>query len=133
LSPRAGCSPERSRRMAEAGILDSLAGGTYRESDIHRARLVEALHSEGISVEAVGQAVSLGHLTFRWVDGAFPKAVGLLPKTYGELATEVGLSLEGLGRLYSSWGFPPPQEHQPVREDDDHAILPQKPFLEHGR
>lgn len=122
VARRAGTTPEQIGRLAELGIVQPRPDGSYTTQDVSKVRVAEALDREGISLEAIGQAVAAGHISFDWVTGMLPDPVALSTRTYQQAAEELGFTRAMLERLYTLWGLAAPPPEALVREDDQ-AIL----------
>jgi RNA polymerase sigma factor (sigma-70 family) len=119
LAERSGASVEYVRRLIDLGIV---SGGDsdhpYSVPDIQRVRLARALDRSGIPLEAIGKAVSSGDLSFNFVDALFPDPPALGAKTVRAIASDLGLSLDTVSRLYAMWGLPRPEPDEAIREDE---------------
>lgn len=110
------CPPERVERLVELGILDpSGEDGLFPAADVHVVRLMAAFEGAGIPVEDVARGVASGQLQFPL--GLFLPEPAAMPKTYEELAAELGCSPDLLRRLSSEFGLPPPDDDR-VRAED---------------
>jgi adenylate cyclase len=118
LANRSGTDPERIRQLAQAGILTPAADGSFGMSDINRVRLADALDREGISPDDLGRAIQGRQLSFEFMDGLFSEPIPLRDQTIDEWAEALGVGLDDLRRLYTSWSLPAPVSGQRVREDD---------------
>src|SRR6266516_514769 len=119
LAERSGASIEYVRTLIELGIV---SGGGAEQSfsvpDIQRVRLARELEQSGIAIEAFGEALASGNLSFEFVGAVFPNPPAMGDKTLREAAAELDLSLEAVGRLYAMWGLARPGPDEAIREDD---------------
>jgi adenylate cyclase len=122
LAARSGTTADRIGRLVEVGLLEPAADGAFPMSAINRVRLADALDREGVPLEDMGEAKASGRLSFEFVDQLFLDAVPLRDQTVDDLAAQLGISIEDLGRLYTAWSLPAPLRGQQIREDDA-AIL----------
>jgi adenylate cyclase len=119
LAKLAGSTREQVRKLIDLGILtERTETEGYSSSDIQRVRLAKALDEAGIPLEAIGQAIRAGNLSFDFVDTLWPAPAPVTPKSLREVAVELGLKSEDLIRMYAMWGLPRPNEDDSVREDD---------------
>src|SRR5439155_25330201 len=102
LASRSGTTVERIRRLAELGILLPSEDGRYPPSALARVRLAEDLSREGIPLGDLGRAMETGALSLDFLETLLPPPVGLREQTAADLAAQLGLTLEELGRLYTS-------------------------------
>lgn len=123
LARQAGTTAEQVERLVALGIVQPADEGVFRPPDIHRVRLAQALENAGVSLQDIGCAISAGQLSFRFIEGVFPRRPPpVLDRTFAEAAAEAGVALDVLSELYTNYGLPPPQPQQPVREDDARLI-----------
>jgi adenylate cyclase len=87
------------------------------------------LEHSGIPLEAIGEAVASGHLSFDFVDQLFVGHAPLTGQTFREIADDLGLPLETLTRLYAMWGLPRPAPDDVVRADDAPTFSEWKAFF----
>ena len=132
LASRSGTTVERIRRLAELRILRPSEDGRYPPSALARVRLAEDLSREGIPLGDLGRAIETGVLSLDFLEKLLPPPVGLREQSADELAAQLGLTLEELGRLYTSWFLPPPVSGQRVREDDARMLMALKVFPQSG-
>jgi class 3 adenylate cyclase len=118
LVTRSGTDLERIRQLARAGILVPATDGSFSLSDINRVRLADALDRVGISPEDLGRAIEERQLSFEFMDDLFSEPIPMRDQTIDEWAAALGVGLDDLGRLYTSWSLPAPVSGQRVREDD---------------
>ena len=119
LAERSGASIEYVSTLIELGIVSG--GGakqSFSVSDIQRVRLARELEQSGIAIEAIGEAVASGHLSFEFVDAIFPNPPAVGTKTLREVSAELDLSLQAIARLYAMWGLARPGPDEAIREDD---------------
>jgi hypothetical protein len=130
LSQASGAGPELLRRLVALGIVPARDGEHhFVPGDIHRVRLAQALERSGIPLEAIGEAVASGHLSFDFVDQLFVGHAPLTGQTFREIADDLGLPLETLTRLYAMWGLPRPAPDDVVRADDAPTFSEWKAFF----
>jgi adenylate cyclase len=122
LAERSAATPEHLARLADLGILVKLEDGSFRPSDIQRVRLVDALERSGISLEDIGRAVGSGHLSFAFLDFLFTQPAGYTTKTYADICSEMGWTLDFVQRVHEALGLPAPLADDRVREDDLHMF-----------
>jgi adenylate cyclase len=119
LAARAATTPERVRRLADLGILQPEQDGSFRQVDINRIRLAEALDASGLSLEHLGQAIASGQISLGFLDNLWPEPQRFLPaKTMGEIAGDYGLQWDLVESSHVRLGLSRPSRDAPVREDE---------------
>jgi adenylate cyclase len=116
VAARAGATPRHVRRLVQAGILQPDAG-TYSRRDVLRARVVVELDAMGIGADAIGRALSTGHLSLGYLESEgrrHPRS----SRTFAELADETDIPFPTLERIYVAFGLPHPAADELVREED---------------
>src|SRR5438093_7933016 len=116
VAERVGTTPERVRRLAELGLLES-DGATFPRRAVLRARVVLDLDAMGIDADAVAQALATGDLSLGYVEigGRRPPRSD---RTFAELSDEIEIPFETLERIYVAFGLPRPTRDELVREED---------------
>jgi adenylate cyclase len=126
LAERSGMAPERLRRLADLGILES-EDGTYPRRDVLRARVIGDLEAMGAEPEGIAKALASGHLSLGYLE-----STGRRPprsaKTFAELADDVDVPFQTLEKIYIAMGLPRPRSDERVR-DEDLPILNALPAL----
>jgi adenylate cyclase len=117
LAERAGVTAQLVERLQQLGILIPFEGG-FRPSDIYRVRLLHAFEEGGLSLEAIGQAVGAGKLSFAFLDMSNWRWAPRSSKTYAQVAAESGLSFDLLVSVQEAIGYEPPDPEDFMREDD---------------
>ena len=120
VAERAGVSADYLDRVVELRIVSPGEGNSpFSGGDVWRVRFVHSLEQAGLSLEAVGTAVANGDLSFAFFDASFwDRFGGLSAKTYRELSSETGISLDLLQAVRESMGFARPGPEDLVREDE---------------
>jgi adenylate cyclase len=120
VAERAGITVERIRELVGLGILGSEEGG-FTPREVMRARVVAALERKGIETSALAAAIATGELSLGYLESA-----GRRPprsdRTFEQVAAEMGVPFETLGRLFVAFGLPRPTAEERVREEDLEAI-----------
>jgi len=130
LARGTGTSIEEIRRLVGLGIIPRRPGtDPFEASDVHRIRLAQAFEGSGIPLEAIGDAIDAGRLTFDFVDRLFPHGARLSGRTFSDVADDLGVPLETLTRLYAMWGLPRPAPGDAIREDDEPTFREWKTFF----
>jgi adenylate cyclase len=130
LAQAAGTSVERVERLAELGLLEPRAGtAPYRDADLHRVRLADALDRAGIPLEDMGRAAAAGALQLRFVE----EVIGAPGSPYGtrtlrEVAEEAGVPLEVVAQMWANWSLPALDPDELLRLDDA-AIIEERARL----
>jgi adenylate cyclase len=118
LSERAGTTPRRIRRLAEAGIVSAQSDGSYPPSNIQRVRLAEAIERSGVPLEVLERAVADKEVSFSFLDLLFSEPIGYSASTYRQLCDQFGWSIGFVQRVHEALGLPAPEPDDSVREDD---------------
>jgi len=118
LAIASGISTTTINRLTSLGILQAREAGSFRPSDITRVRLAVALEASGVPMEAVGEAVRDGSLSFDFLDALMPTPVQLLPRSHGDLLAGIGLPEDLRQRIRSILGTLGVADEEPVRTDD---------------
>src|SRR5438093_12661246 len=120
VAERVGTTPERVRRLAELGLLES-DGATFPRRAVLRARVVLDLDAMGIDADAVAEALASGDLSLGYVEigGRRPPRSD---RTFADLSEEIGIPFPTLERIYVAFGLPRPTPYEFVREEDLRVI-----------
>ncbi|MGH2634543.1 MAG: adenylate/guanylate cyclase domain-containing protein [Actinomycetota bacterium] len=81
-------------RLVELGIVTAAEDGTFSEADAYRVRFVRSSDRGGLSVEAIARAIREGRFSLAFLDGPQFRWASLSPRTYAEVAEELGLPLD---------------------------------------
>jgi len=124
LAQAAGTTLERVERLAELGLLDPREGDDpYRDRDLHRVRLADALDGAGLSLEDMSKAVAAGALSLGFIEDVFPEPASPFgPRTMREVAEESDVPLEIVERLWTNWSLRALDPDAPLRVDDAAVI-----------
>ena len=117
LAERAGVDRESVERYTELGILDAVEGG-YRPVDVARIRLARSCEQGGVPMDGVAKAIEAGKISFAFLDLPQYQWSPLTERNYGQVAQELGMSVEVMQRTSEALGLPPPSADDPIREDD---------------
>jgi adenylate cyclase len=119
LAERAGVEPGYVDRLIHLGVLAQRDGdGAFTVGDVRRVRLVQGLQSGGMPLEGIATAIRDGELSLQFLDlPSWDWYGGFVAKTYRQLSTEAGLSLELLQAVRESMGFARPDSDDPVHEE----------------
>ena len=117
LARRAGVDADTLDRLIRLSIVAPRDDGRFRELDITAVRLASALDGSGIPLDDIGVALA---------DGSLPplgtvlllEPIGLMSKTYGDIAAELGLERDGVSAMMEALGLPDVDMDAPVRVDD---------------
>lgn len=117
----AGTTPETVAALVEHGVVETNGDGSFRPSDVRRARLALALQTSGVPLEALGGAIREGRVSFDFIDELAPEPIPLVPETHEQLVDRLGLPAElasSLGTILGTCSLPSDSQ---VRAD--HAEL----------
>jgi adenylate cyclase len=127
LAERAGTTPERIRTLVAHGILhrsDGEGGAGFRDVDVNRIWLAEALDRSGIPLEGIGKAIASGVISLDFLADLWPNPAGFVPgKTMEEVARDSGLPWDVVERSRVRLGLPQPSPGDPVRGDELELFL----------
>jgi class 3 adenylate cyclase len=126
LAERAGTSPDRIGTLVAHGILHPSdgEGGGFRDVDVNRIWLAEALDRSGIPLEDIGRALASGIISLDFLADLWPDPAGFIPgKTMEEVARESGLTWDVVERSRVRLGLPQPSPGDPVRGDELELFL----------
>jgi adenylate cyclase len=117
LASRTGVEPERIDELARLGILSRGSDGAFAAGDLASARLAFAFEASGIALGDLGEATRNGLLPelSRLVLG---EPVGLRPRSHAQVAEDLGLDLDLMGRALEALGLPQIELDAPIRDDD---------------
>lgn len=117
LASRTGVEPERIEELARLGILSRGPDDTFAAGDLASARLAFAFEASGIGLEDLGAALRNGLLPelSRLVLG---EPVGLRSRSHAQVAEDLGLDLDLMGRALEALGLPQIELDAPIRDDD---------------
>ena len=121
LAASAGVDADAIERYTRAGVLEP-TGGTYRERDLARIRLARSCEAGGIPMDGIAKAIEAGQLSFGFLDLPQYGWAPLSARTYEEVATELGLTVEFVARIHEALGLERPDGGDRIREDD-HELL----------
>lgn len=117
LASRTGVQPGRIEELARLGILAADADGSFAAGDLATARLAFAFEASGVTLEDIGAATTSGQLP-RLSRLVLAQPVGLLDRSYAEIADELGLGHDLMDRFLQSLGLPEVDPGASIREDD---------------
>src|SRR5436309_12167623 len=118
LAVRSATTPAEIRRLSDLGIVLADEDGTYRQGNIARVRMAQALEASGMALEDIGRAIGRGDLSLAFLDLLFSEPVPYTGTTYRDLCSQSGLTFEFVERIHEAIGLPQPKEDGLVREDD---------------
>ena len=103
LAAAAGTDVAWVRRMTELHVLED-EGGRYRDQDIARVRIAEAMDRAGIRVDLLHDLIEAGHYSMAWIDAIFPDPVPMSGITLREAGDQLGLPADHLQRIFTMRG-----------------------------
>jgi adenylate cyclase len=119
VADRAGVEESFLAELVGAHIVDPGDGGTYTTGAVRRVQLVSACADAGLSVEAIGLALSKGTLTLAPLDAPHYERWGdKADVTYGQLAARIGVPFEFLCSMQEALGFAAPSADDRPRRDE---------------
>jgi adenylate cyclase len=132
LSQRSGQPPERLEEWRSLGLIGRGDAEAFGPEDVQRARLIQLLLRQGVSLEAIARAERRDAFLARYVDFVgkmFPGADGPAC-SLREASERLGLDLDAVRRLASASGLR--EEGEPLQEEDVQALQAMKVALEAG-
>jgi adenylate cyclase len=119
VAERAGVDDSFIADLEVAGVVLPGEDGGYAPGAVRRAQLVRACADAGLSVEAIGLALSRGTLTLAPLDAPHYERWGdKADVTFGQLAARLGVPLEFLCSMQEALGFPAPSAEDRPRRDE---------------
>ncbi len=116
---RTGIDADFLAELGAARIVEPAGDGTYPSGAVRRAQLVRACADAGLSVEAIGLALTKGTLTLAPLDAPHYQRWGdKADVTYEQLAARIGVPLEVLCSMQEALGFPAPSPDDRPRSDE---------------
>jgi hypothetical protein len=117
LASRTGVAREQIQELARLGILPGGPDGSFAAGDLATARLAFAFEASGITLEDLGAATREGLLPelSRLVLG---EPVGLRDRSHAQVAEDLGLDADLMGRFLQALGLPEAESDAPIRDDD---------------
>jgi adenylate cyclase len=129
LAERAGVPASFVERLVDLGIVTAAEDGTFSDADVYRVRFVESSDRGGLSVEAIARAIHEGRFSLAFLDGTQFRWASLSPRTYAEVADQVGVPLdfvlafeEALGKVRPAPDDPAPSDLEALLEAPRVAI-----------
>ena len=123
LAHRAGVAVDDVDRLVDIGIITPGEGSTFSGGDVWRARFLLGLEQGGVPLQAVGEAVRSGDLSFEFFDAPYwDRFGGLSDVTYADVNRETGVSLGLLAAIRESSGYASPSPEDRIRVDELDAI-----------
>jgi len=109
-------------RLVELEIVVPADDGTFSDADVYRVRFIRASDQGGLSIEAIARAIQAGRFSLSFFEGPQYRWASLSPRSYAEVADELGFSLDFVLALEESLGKvrPDPADAAP---DDLPAML----------
>ncbi len=122
LAERAGVPVSYIDRLVELEIVVPADDGTFSDADVYRVRFIRASDQGGLSIEAIARAIQAGRFSLSFFEGPQYRWASLSPRSYAEVADELGFSLDFVLALEESLGKvrPDPADAAP---DDLPAML----------
>jgi len=117
LAERAGVPVPFVERLVELGIVTPAEDGTFSDADVYRVRFVRSSDRGGLSVEAIARAIHEGRFSLAFLDGTQFRWASLSPRTYAEVAEDVGVSLEFVLAFEEALGKVRPAPDDPAPSD----------------
>jgi adenylate cyclase len=117
LAREAGTTEDRVRRFVELRILEPTEG-SFRPADIQRVRVAESLDRAGTPPEHLGEVITGGGYTFRWVDALFADPTPLSDLTIEDAAQRFDVPVGLIERAYAVWSVASHARNDRLREDD---------------
>jgi adenylate cyclase len=117
LAERAGVPTSYVDRLIELGIVSTGEEGTFSDADVYRVRFVWASDRGGLSIEAIARAIHDGRFSLAFLDGPQFRWAPLSPRTYAEVADEVGVPLDFVLAFEEALGKVRPAPDDPAPSD----------------
>jgi class 3 adenylate cyclase len=117
LAERAGVPAAFVDRLVDLGIVAAAEDGTFSDADVYRVWFVWASDRGGLSVEAIARAIHEGRFSLAFLDGSQFRWASLSPRTYAEVADQVGIPLEFVLAFEEALGKVRPAPDDPAPSD----------------
>jgi class 3 adenylate cyclase len=122
LADLAGVDPAFVETAVSSGAL-GLAGPEQLTADHESAiRLLKLWETAGFSIEAIGQSIEQGKLSFSFLDAPSLRGLPRLDLTYLDYARERSLDPESVVRLQEALGLEPPNLADAMREGEPEIL-----------
>ena len=120
-------------RLCALGILSPNGDDRFTEGDARRARIMQALDSTGLPLDAVAEAMRTDQIDLGFVDDpAYSLFAGLTDETFDDASRRTGIPIELLFAIREAMGSPPPVAGDRVREIETGVIPAVELMVRHG-
>ena len=120
-------------RLCALGILSPNGDDRFTEGDARRARIMQALDSTGLPLDAVAEAMRTDQIDLGFVDDpAYSLFAGLTDETFDDASRRTGIPIELLFAIREAMGSPPPVAGDRVREIEMGVIPAVELMVRHG-
>jgi len=120
-------------RLCQLGILSPSGDDRFTEGDARRARIMQALDSTGLPLDAVAEAMRTDQIDLGFVDDpAYSLFAGLTDETFQDASSRTGVPIELLFAIREAMGSPPPVAGDRVREIEMGVIPAVELMVRHG-
>jgi len=120
-------------RLCALGILSPNGDDRFTEGDARRARIMQALDSTGLPLDAVAEAMRTDQIDLGFVDDpAYSLFAGLTDETFQDASSRTGVPIELLFAIREAMGSPPPVAGDRVREIEMGVIPAVELMVRHG-
>ena len=123
LAHRVGVAVGDIDRLVEAGLIAPDGASTFTGGDVWRTRFLLGMEQGGVALDALGEAVRNGDLSFEFFDADYwDRFGGLSDETFADVSRDTGISHELLAAVRESNGYASPSPQDRVRVDEFDAI-----------
>jgi adenylate cyclase len=121
LARTAGVDEALVEQLVGGGILHPDAVG-HEHGDVYRARFAALAVESGIALDDLARSIADGVVRVGDVDLLFPGPVAAPRRSHTELAEELGVDVELIGRIRLGCGLPSRTRDDLVRPDEAHIV-----------
>ncbi len=122
LAVRLGVDVAWVERLAQAGVIDAAADGTFDPGDVHRVRLLKAFEDAGIPLDALVAASDAGQISLRYYGELHPAPPPLSGRTYAAFEASLGEGRRHLAQLFAAFGIAEPDDAVVLTVEDEAVI-----------
>jgi len=133
MAARSGIDAGFINHLCELGILSPNADDRFTEGDARRARIMQALDSAGLPLDALAAAMRTDEIDLGFVDDpAYSLFAGLIDETFRDASARTGVPIELLFAVREAMGSPQPTAEDRLRELETGVIPAVELMVRHG-
>jgi adenylate cyclase len=132
LADQSGVPASYIERLVELGIVIPTEDGTFSDGDVNRVRFVHASDRGGLSLEAIARSIREGRFSLAFLDSPQFRWASLSPRTYAEVADQVGVRLDFVLAFEEALGKVRPAPDDPAPSDLESLLEAPRVAMEAG-